>query len=188
MTAPRARVTQLLLDLGQGGQAAREALAPLVYDELLRIAQRQLRRESPGHTLCTGALAHEAWLRLVDQERVTWQNRAQFFAVASRVMRRILVDHARRVQAEKRGGGLQRVDLESAEIAVDERAEAVVALDEALTRLAALNPRLSQVVEYRFFGGMTEEEAAQALGVTSRTVRRDWIKAKGWLATTLGGS
>lgn len=182
----RAQVTALLLDLGSGNQDVAPALAALVYDELLAIARRQLHREAPGHTLCTGALANEAWLRLVRQERVTWHNRAQFFAVASRLMRRILVDHARKVRAEKRGGGLHRVDLESAEIAVDERAESIVALDEALTRLAVLNPRLSQVVEHRFFGGMTEDESAAALGLTTRTIRRDWAKAKAWLAGALG--
>lgn len=183
----RAQVTALLLDLHRGDGGAAEALAPLVYDQLLAIARRHLRRETPGHTLCTGALANEAWLRLVDQQRVDWHNRAQFFAVASRMMRRILVDHARKVRAEKRGGGLQRVDLESAEIALDDRADAVVALDEALAKLAALNPRLCQVVEQRFFGGMSEEESAAVLGVTTRTVRRDWVKAKAWLAGELGG-
>lgn len=182
----RDRVTALLLDLAQGGTAAADSLAPLVYDELLSLARRHLRREGPGHTLSTGALANEAWLRLVDQSRAGWENRAQFFAVASRMMRRILVDHARRVLAGKRGGGLQRVDLDATEIPMDERAEAVIALHEALERLAALNPRLSLVVEHRFFGGMTEDESAATLGVTVRTVRRDWAKAKAWLASALG--
>lgn len=128
---------------------------------------------------------HEAYRRLVDQTRVQWVNRAQFFAVAARLMRRVLLDHARRLGAAKRGGGWKRMELESAEIAVEERAAELIALDDALEKLAELNPRLSQVVECRFFGGMTEEETAAALGVTDRTVRRDWIKAKGYLHQAL---
>lgn len=178
---PRERITELLLELGRGQERAADVLVPLVYDELRRIASRQLRRESVGHTLNTTGLVHEAYLRLVDQTRVQWINRAQFFAVAARIMRRILLDHARRVSASKRGGGWQRLELEHAEVPIEERAAELVALDEALERLSALNPRLTQVVECRFFGGMTEEETAAALGVTDRTVRRDWVKAKGWL-------
>lgn len=128
---------------------------------------------------------HEAYRRLVDQTRVQWVNRAQFFAVAARLTRRVLLDHARRLGAAKRGGGWKRMELESAEIAVEERAAELIALDDALEKLAELNPRLSQVVECRFFGGMTEEETAAALGVTDRTVRRDWIKAKGYLHQAL---
>lgn len=176
-----ARVTALLIDFRNGRAEALDALVPLVYEELSRIAHRHLGREGVGHTLATKALVHEAWLKLVDQTRVDWINRAQFFAVASRVMRRILIDHARKVGAAKRGGGWNRLELDDVEIEVEERAEVLVALDDALERLAKLNPRLSQVVEYRFFGGMTEEETAAALGLTPRTVRRDWVKAKGWL-------
>jgi RNA polymerase sigma factor (TIGR02999 family) len=183
----RGRITELLLDLGRGDERAADVLVPLVYDELRRIASRQLSRESPGHTLTPTGLVHEAYLRLVDQTRAQWVNRAQFFAVAARLMRRILVDHARKVRAGKRGGGWERLALEDAEIPVEERAAELIALDDALERLAALNPRLSQVVECRFFGGMTEEETAAALGVTDRTVRRDWVKAKGWLHQELPG-
>lgn len=178
---PTARVTALLIDFRNGRSEALDALVPLVYEELSRIAHRHLGRESVGHTLATNALVHEAWLKLVDQTRVDWINRAQFFAVASRVMRRILIDHARKVGAAKRGGGWNRLELDEVEIEVEERAGVLMALDDALERLAKLNPRLSQVVEYRFFGGMTEEETAAALGLTTRTVRRDWVKAKGWL-------
>jgi RNA polymerase sigma factor (TIGR02999 family) len=180
-TRDGARITELLLELGRGSERAADVLVPLVYEELKQIASRQLRRESPGHTLCTTALVNEAYLRLVDQTRVQWINRAQFFAVAARLMRRILLDHARRVRAGKRGGDLRRVDLDDVDVPIQERAAELIALDDALDRLAALNPRLSQVVECRFFGGMTEEETAAALGVTDRTVRRDWVKAKGWL-------
>jgi RNA polymerase sigma factor (TIGR02999 family) len=179
--APQERITALLLELGRGDERAADVLVPLVFEELRRIASRQLRREAVGHTLTPTALVHEAYLRLVDQTRVQWINRAQFFAVAARLMRRVLMDHARRVGAAKRGGGWQRLDFEHAEVPVEERAAELIALDDALERLAALNPRLSQVVECRFFGGMTEEETAAALGLTDRTVRRDWVKAKGWL-------
>lgn len=184
-TAKGSDLTALLLDLQNGDERAADVLVPLVYDELRQIARRHLRRESPGHTLNSTALVHEAYLKLIDQTRVQWVNRAQFFAVASRLMRRILVDHARRVLAGKRGGGWQRLDLDQTEIPVDQQAEMLVALDEALGKLQALNPRLVQVVEHRFFGGMTEEETAEALGLTSRTVRRDWVKAKGWLHQAL---
>jgi RNA polymerase sigma-70 factor (ECF subfamily) len=184
--ASRAGITELLLELGQGAERASDRLVPLVYEELRRIAGRQLRHEGVGHTLTPTGLVHEAYLRLVDQTRVQWVNRAQFFAVAARLMRRILLDHARRVGAVKRGGGWRRLELDQAEIPIEERAAELIALDDALTRLAALNPRLSQVVECRFFGGMTEEETAAALGVTDRTVRRDWVKAKGWLHQELG--
>ena len=182
----RSRITNILLDWGTPGeQRPMDRLLPLVYDELRRVAHRQLGRERAGHTLSTTALVHEAYLRLVDQTRARWVDRAHFFAVASGVMRRILVDYARRFRAAKRGGDAQHVDLDRAEVSLEQRSELLIDLDEALGRLAALNPRLSQVVEYRFFGGMTEEETAEALGVTDRTVRRDWIKAKAWLSREL---
>ncbi len=185
----RTRITGILLEWGAAGeQRPLDRLLPLVYDELHRIAHRQLRRERTGHTLSTTALVHEAYLRLVDQTRARWVDRAHFFAVAAGVMRRILVDYARRFRAAKRGGDAQRVDLDVAEMPLDERSEMLITLDEALGRLAELNPRLSQVVEYRFFGGMTEEETAEALGVTERTVRRDWMKAKAWLSREMGTS
>ena len=161
--------------------AAAESLFPLLYEELRRIAHRQLSSEREGHTLCTTALVHEAYVKLVDQTRAQFSSRAHFLSVAAQAMRRILVTHARKVRAEKRGGQWRRLDLDQVDIPVEDRAEAIVAMDGALDRLSALNPRLSQVVECRFFGGMTEEETAEALGITERTVRRDWVKAKGWL-------
>ncbi len=185
----RSRITNMLLEWGTPGERRPvDRLLPLVYDELRRVAHRQLGRERPGHTLSTTALVHEAYLRLVDQTRARWVDRAHFFAVAAGVMRRILVDYARRFRAAKRGGDAQHVDLDLAQVSLDERSELLVNLDEALGRLAELNPRLSQVVECRFFGGMTEEETAEALGVTDRTVRRDWIKAKAWLSRELRDS
>lgn len=168
-----------------GDPAAAESLFPLLYDELRRIAHRQLSVERTGHTLSTTALVHEAYVKLADQTRAQFASRAHFLAVAAQAMRRILVTHARKVRAEKRGGAWRRLDLDQVDIPVEERAEALVILDSALDRLSALNPRLSQVVECRFFGGMTETETATALGITERTVRRDWVKAKGWLLTDL---
>ncbi len=164
---------------------AAEALFPELYDELRRIAHRQLGAERTGHTLCTTALVHEAYVKLAHQTRARFESRSHFLAVASQAMRRILVAYARRVRTEKRGGQWRRLDFDAVEIPVAERAEALVALDGAMERLAGLNPRLSRVVECRFFGGLTEEEIAGALGVTERTVRRDWIKAKGWLLREL---
>jgi RNA polymerase sigma factor (TIGR02999 family) len=167
------------------GAGAAESLFPLLYDELRRIAHRQLGLERPGHTLCTTALVHEAYMKLADQTRARFASRAHFLAVAAQAMRRILIEYARKVSADKRGGKWHRLDLDQVDIPVEERAEALIALDSALERLVALNPRLAQVVECRFFGGMTEEETAEALGVTDRTIRRDWIKAKGWLLNDL---
>jgi RNA polymerase sigma factor (TIGR02999 family) len=185
----RGVVTELLLEWDRlGERESLERLLPLVYDELHRIAHRHLRLERTGHTLGTTALVHEAYLRLVDQTRVRWADRTHFFAVAARVMRRVLVDYARRYRAAKRGGNARAVDLDVADVPLEERSEALIALDEALERLAELNPRLSRVVECRFFGGMTEEETAEALGVTARTVRRDWVKARGWLSRELQGA
>jgi RNA polymerase sigma factor (TIGR02999 family) len=169
-----------------GAVGAAEALFPELYDELRRIAHRQLRAERTGHTLCTTALVHEVYVKLADQTRARFESRAHFLSVAAQAMRRILVTYARRVRTEKRGGEWQRLDLDAVEIPVDERADALVMLDAAMDRLAVLNPRLSRVVECRFFGGMTEEEVATAIGVTERTVRRDWIKAKGWLVREIG--
>ena len=165
--------------------AAAESFFPVLYEELRRIAHRHLSDEREGHTLSTTALVHEAYVKLADQTRALFTSRAHFLSVAARAMRRILVTHARKVRSAKRGGQWQRLDLEQVEIPVDDRAEALVALDAALDRLSAFNPRLSQVVECRFFGGMTEEETATALGVTERTIRRDWVKAKGWLLRDL---
>jgi len=168
-----------------GEPTARETLFPLVYDELRRIAHRQLRREWQGHTLDTTALVHEAYLKLVDQTRAGFTDRAHFFAVAANAMRRILVDYARRYLAEKRGGAPRRVTLTDDMLVAEERADTLVAINDALLELSRIDERLSKVVECRFFGGLTEEETAEVLGVTARTVRRDWTKAKGWLHRNL---
>lgn len=158
-----------------------DRLVPVVYDELRRIAHNRLQVEPAGHTLSTTALVHEAYLKLAEQSRTEWRSREHFMAVASMAMRRVLVDHARRHLAEKRGGERTRVPLDAAHLSVEDRAATLIELDDALTRLQAIDARLSRVVECRFFGGMTEEETAAALGITSRTVRSDWATAKGLL-------
>ena len=168
-----------------GEPTARETLFPLVYDELRRIAHRQLQREWDGHTLDTTALVHEAYLKLVDQTRAGFTDRAHFFAVAANAMRRILVDYARRYLADKRGGAPRRGTLTDDMLVAEERADTLLAINDALLELSRIDERLSKVVECRFFGGLTEEETAEVLGVTARTVRRDWTKAKGWLHRTL---
>lgn len=173
-------VTRLLVDWGNGDQAALDKLIPLVHDELRRLAGRYMRRESQGHTLQTSALVNEAYLRLVDQKSVKWQNRAHFFGVAAQLMRRILVDHARSRLRAKRGGRAQMVSLAEQAVMSNEVAE-VIALDEALKNLAEMDQRKSQIVEMKFFGGLTTEEVAEVLKVTSRTVEREWRKAKAWL-------
>ncbi len=178
-------ITGLLLAWRGGDGSAFDRLFPLVYDELRRIAHRQLGRERPDHTLGTTALVHEAYLRLVDQTRAQLTDRAHFFAVAARAMRRILVDYARRHRAAKRGGAAAAVSLDDNTVVADQRSDVLLALDEALTRLAEIDGRLSRVVECRFFGGLTEDETADALGITARTVRRDWVKAKRWLSREL---
>jgi RNA polymerase sigma factor (TIGR02999 family) len=171
---------------------------PLVYAELRRLAHRQLRREAGGHTLNTTALVHEAYLRLADQREARWRDRAHFLALAATAMRRILVDHARRHRAAKRGGGARAVRLDEADalagdafaaaaLAAEGRDELLVALDEALARLAALDARQARVVECRFFGGLTEQETAAALDIGLRTAKRDWAKARGWLYRELHG-
>jgi RNA polymerase sigma factor (TIGR02999 family) len=184
---PPAAATDLVLELSRGDQRTIDQLLPLVYAELHELAQRYMRRERPDHTLTTTALVHEAYLRLVDQTRVELADRAHFVGVAAIAMRRILVEHARRRNAERHGGERQRVSLSGIALAQDESADAVLELNDALERLAALDPRLVRVVECRYFLGLTEEETAAALGITARTVRRDWIKAKGWLAAALDG-
>ena len=186
--APGHAITEMLGQVREGVPGALDRLLPLVYADLTRIAHRQLGLEAAGHTLSTGALVHEAYLRLVDQSRARWEDRAQFFAVAAQAMRRVLVDHARRHRAARRGGARPRTvslgaldsrDLGS--LAAGERANVLIAMDEALERLAALDARQARVVECRFFGGLTAEETAETLGVTTRTVERDWVKARGWL-------
>jgi RNA polymerase sigma factor (TIGR02999 family) len=174
-------LTQLLIDWGNGSQNALEQLFPLVYQELRRMAHRYMRRERPGHSLQTTAVVHEAYLRLIDQKHVQWQNRAHFFAIAAQMMRRILITHAQSHAYAKRGGGTLKVSLDEAAILSKERAGELIALDEALTGLTAIDPRRSQVVELRFFGGLTNEEIAEVLKVSPNTVIRDWNVAKAWL-------
>ena len=169
-------------------ESALAPLVPIVYEELRRIARRQLRNERTGHTLTTTALVHESYLKLAEQTRAAFHDRAHFLAVAAQAMRRILIDYARGHRASRRGGDQQRIDLDDATLAAVEQSESLIALHEALERLEKLDPRQSRVVEYRFFGGMTEQETATALGVTERTVRRDWIKAKLWLYAELQGA
>ena len=174
-------ITRLLLDWGKGNQAALNELMPIVYDELRRLARHYMRAQRPGHTLQTTALVNEAYLKLIDSSRVKWQNRTHFFAISAQLMRRILVDFARSKNSLKRGGEFQQVDLnESLALPVEQKTD-LVALDDALSRLADLNARQSQIVELRYFGGLSEEEIAETLGISSRTVRRDWSLARAWL-------
>jgi RNA polymerase sigma factor (TIGR02999 family) len=179
--ASREEVTGLLRAWSDGDQAALEKLMPLVYAELHRLAKRHLRHEQAGHTLQTSALVNEAYLRLVDAHGVRWQNRAHFFAVSAQIMRRILVDFARARQNLKRGGGALQVTLDEGLVVSPESGADLLALDEALEKLVVLNPRQSRVVELRYFGGLNEEEAAEALNVSPRTVRHDWRLARAWL-------
>lgn len=174
-------ITQLLLAWNEGDQAALERLTPLVYRELRRLARGYMRQERPGHILQTTALINEAYLRLIDWKQVQWRNRAHFFGVAAQLMRRILVDFARARQQDKRGGAMRQVSLDEAAAVSVERAAEFIALDEALDRLAAIDPRRSRMVELRFFGGLSEEETAEALKVSPRTVRREWSLARSWL-------
>jgi RNA polymerase sigma factor (TIGR02999 family) len=175
------RVSELLLNWGHGDQSAREELIPLVYVELRRIARRYLWKERPDHTLQSGALVHEAYLHLLHEEPPQWQNRAHFFGFAAQLMRHILVDHARGRFAAKRGAGAPRLAL-NPEIALPQKREVdLVALDDALTKLAALDPKQSRLIELRFFGGLSIEEAAVVLGISPATVKREWATARAWL-------
>lgn len=174
-------ITQLLLAWSHGEQAALDQLIPLVHDELHRIAKRYMRRERPGQTMQTTVLVDEAYLRLIDSSRVHWQNRAHFFAIAAQLMRRILVDFARSRHNLKRGGRAEQVSLDEALVISPERGADIVALDDALKALASLDARQSQVVELRFFGGLSINETAEVLKVSEGTVRRDWSLAKAWL-------
>jgi RNA polymerase sigma factor (TIGR02999 family) len=178
-------VTDLLLAWGQGDDAALQALTPLVYDELRRLARRSLRGEREGHTLPATALVHEAFVRLVDGSRVRWQDRAHFFAVAARLMRRVLVDFGRARRSQKRGGSAERVSLDEEIAGGGGRIEDLLAVDAALEALARLDPRKAQVVELRFFGGLTVEESAEALSVSPDTIKRDWKFARVWLMREL---
>jgi RNA polymerase sigma-70 factor (ECF subfamily) len=174
-------VTQALQRLSQGETDALEHVLPLVYDQLRAVARRALRGERPDHTLTPTALVHEAYLKLVQLEQVTWQGRSHFFAACASEMRRVLIDHARRRTAEKRGAGAEHVPLENAFAAAHERPAELLALDEALVRLAALDPRQARVVECRFYAGMDVDETAEALGTSPATVKRDWTAARAWL-------
>ena len=184
-TLSETNVTELLLEWRQGESDALNRLTPLVYDELRRMAHRYVQRERAGHTLETTALVNEAFLRLIGQQKIDWQNRAHFFAVTAQVMRHVLIDHARRRHFAKRGGEAQRVSLEEASVMSHERAAELVALDEALDNLARIDPRKSRVVELRYFGGLSLEETADVLEISLMTVRRDWRAAKAWLYKAL---
>ena len=178
-------MTRLLVAWRGGDAAALDRLLPLVYAELRRVAHRYMRDERPNHPLQTTALVHEAYLRLIDVTRVDWESRTHFFAVSAQMMRRILVEAARRRHADKRGGDASHVALDEAFVPAPERAADLLALDEALDRLAALAPRKARVVELRYFAGLSEEEAADVLEVSAETVRRDWRMAKLWLRREL---
>lgn len=175
------KITSLLQDVKAGDSEAFDRLMPLVYDELQEIARRQLRGERSNHTLDTSALTHEVYLKLVDQSQVDWKNRAHFFDLAARAMRQILIDYARKRNAEKRGGDWTRTTLSTRNLRVDVQMGELLGLDEGLRRLQKMDERASRVVELRFFGGMTEDAVAEVLDVSTRTVQRDWRKARAWL-------
>ena len=174
-------ITQQLIAWSKGDAAALDKLIPVVYRELRRMADHYLRGENPGHSLQPTALVHEAYLRLIDQTKVEWQNRAHFFGVAAQMMRRILIDHAKAKHRGKRGGAATRVTLEEGAAFTQERAAELVALDDALNMLSEIDERKSRIVELRYFGGLTVEETAQVVGVSDKTVMRDWNLAKAWL-------
>lgn len=179
-------VTHLLAEASGGNVDALNRLVPLIYDELRAIAHAQLRRERAGHTLNTTALVHEAYVKLVDQDRVQWRDRTHFYGVAAQAMRRILINYAEARRAQKRGGDAEKVRLEESLVALDDRqVDEILALDQALVRLESFNPRGARVVEYRFFGGLEHQEVAEILGVSAVTVRRAWSAAKSWLRREL---
>jgi RNA polymerase sigma factor (TIGR02999 family) len=180
-------ITHLLKEWSAGDQRALDRLTPLVYEELRQLATRYMRRERLGHTLQTTALIHEAYLRLIDANDVNWQSRAHFFAIAAKLMRRILVEHARRRDAHKRGGSVIRLPLDETLAVADKTDVDLLAIDEALDRLAAVDPQQARVVELRFFSGLSVEETAAALGVSPKTVKRDWSVARAWLRREIGG-
>jgi RNA polymerase sigma factor (TIGR02999 family) len=180
-TVSSQEVTQLLADWGRGDKSAFDKLFPLVQDELRRIARRQMSHERPGHTLQATALVNEAYLKLAGQEGFEWQSRAHFYAVCAQVMRHILIDHARAHARDKRGGGAVQVSLNEANVVAEDRADELLALDEALCHLEALDSQKARIVELRYFGGLSIEEAAEVLDISPRTVRREWRRAKAWL-------
>lgn len=175
------QITQLLLDWRHGNKEALDELMPLVYEELRRLASHYMRGQKPGHTLQTTALVNEAYLRLVDSSRVQWQDRTHFFAISAQLMRRVLVDSARARNSLKRGGEMQKVTLDEGAAVLTEEKIDLIALDEALEKLAELSPRQARVVEMRYFGGLSENEIAEALDISTRTVKRDWSVARAWL-------
>lgn len=179
-------ITQLLNEWSDGDERALDRLTPLVYEELRQQAARYLRRERPGHTMQTTALINEAYLRLIDAKEVRWQGRAHFFAIAANLMRRILVDHARQRNAAKRGGSPLRVTIDRIVATAKQSNIEVLAIDEALTKLAAIDRQQAQIVELRFFSGLSVEETAAALGISPRTVKRDWSVARAWLRREIG--
>ena len=174
-------VTQLLQQWGSGDKEALEKLIPMVHDELHRIAARHMRHEKPGHTLQATALLNEAFGKLIEQKEVHWKNRAHFFAIAAQIMRRILIDHAKSRLRVKRGKGGERISLDEVALVTEPRAEELIALDRALNELAEFDPHLSRIVELKFFGGMTTEEIARMEEVSTRSIEREWRKAKAWL-------
>lgn len=178
---PPGKITRLLREIREGDSDAFDRLMPLVYDELRQIARRQLRGERSDHTLDTSALTHEVYLKLVGEAEVDWENRTHFFVLAARAMRQILIDHARKRNAQKRGGNWTRTTLSSRNLRVEVQMGELIDLDEGLRRLHEIDERASRVVELRFFGGMTEDEVAEVLDVSTRTVQRDWRKARAWL-------
>lgn len=180
-------ITRALSELAGGDQAALDRLLPVVYENLRALAQRELRRERPDHTLNATALVHEAYLRLVQLDSITWEGRAHFFGAAAQAMRRILISYARMKKAEKRGSGADHLSLDDVVVAARDRPAELLALDEALDRLAELDERQARVVECRFFGGMSVEETGVALGISPATVKRDWTLARAWLNRELGG-
>ena len=177
----QSQITQLLVQWKGGNQQALDALMPLVYRELKRLAGSYLRRERPDHTLQSAALVNEAYLRLVDQKQVQWQNRAHFFGIAAQMMRRILVDHARGQHAAKRGAGVELLELDEALAQVQKRGVDLLGLDEALQRLEKMDPQQARIVELRFFSGLSIEETAEVLGISPATIKRDWSAARAWL-------
>lgn len=177
-------ITQLLLDASAGKQGAVDALFPIVYSEMRRLSASYLRREPPGHTLQSTALVHEAYLRLIDQ-KVSWQSRAHFMGIAAQIMRRILLDHAKGKAAAKRGGGEIAIELDESSIGGKVRDVNLIALDDALLELEKIDPIRSRIVEMRFFGGLSNEEAAEVLGVSTATVQRKWAGARAWLFHTM---
>jgi RNA polymerase sigma factor (TIGR02999 family) len=180
-------LTRLLVEWSDGSQAALDALMPVVHAELQKLAHSFMRRENPAHTLQTTALVNEAYMRLIDQKNLQWQNRAHFFGIAANLMRQILIDHARRRVAAKHGGGAARISLDDVAEISEEKAGDLVALDEALRELAEIDPRRARVVELRYFGGLNNDEIAEVLSISVNTVMRDWNLAKVWLRRELGG-